>query len=158
MTNHTATASATAMTFKKVTAGFYATTDGRYAVMVDGYEYVTIAEREGTGTEAGITGGEWAAVYCPAGTIRESHNSGENIDWYATKREAVNACQAHARRQARRVETPAQAETRERIARFYKVTQTVVRDTGWMQVTATGPDGYGAQWDVAPTGEPMRAA
>lgn len=84
--------------FTKIEAGHYASTDGHYGVVSDGYGYIPKAEREGFGVCAGITGGEWAAVYDPAGNLRDAHNDGDNLDWFPTKREAVEYCNWHAAR------------------------------------------------------------
>ena len=73
----------------KVTAGWYATEDGTMAVINDGIGYVTIAEREGSGISAGITGGEWAPIIDPQGRLRQDNGVGQNMDWFSTKREAV---------------------------------------------------------------------
>lgn len=85
------------MKFTKIAAGHYATEDGTYAVVVDGYSYVSEAERNGSGIMAGITGGEWAAVHDPQGRLRTDHNAGHNIDWFPTKRQAVAACERDSR-------------------------------------------------------------
>lgn len=81
------------MKFTKVEAGWYATADGQWAVVIDGYGHVSNADRDGDGLLAGVTGNEWAAVHDPAGRLREDHNAGSNIDWFDTKREAVAACE-----------------------------------------------------------------
>jgi hypothetical protein len=91
------------MKFTKIAAGHYATADGTYAVIADGYGYVTEAERDGSGIHAGITGGEWAFVRDGQGRLRSDHNVGENIDWFPTKREAVAAAIADAQGAAQRV-------------------------------------------------------
>lgn len=73
-----------APTLTKVTRGWYASADGTWAVVVDGYT-PSAALRD----EEFITGGEWAVVHDPEGRLREDHNAGENLDWFPTKREAV---------------------------------------------------------------------
>lgn len=88
----------TTMKFRKVEAGCYATDDGRYAVVVDGYEKgkhvgATDDWKSGSGYE-GFIGGEWAAVYDARGGA--ANGEGENLDWFATKREAVACCERHA--------------------------------------------------------------
>lgn len=74
--------------FHRIAAGHYATDDGKWAVVSDGYSPSQSIGADNTGYE-GFTGGEWAAVYDPQGRLRESHNAGENLDWFPTKREAV---------------------------------------------------------------------
>lgn len=74
------------MKFTKIEAGHYATEDGRYAVVSDGYSPGYI--RDEYGDVMGV-GGEWAAVYDPHGGLRTDHNAGENLNWFPTKREAV---------------------------------------------------------------------
>lgn len=79
----------------KVARGWYATQDGRYAAVADGYE-----PRQHVGAHGdyeGFIAGEWAAVYDPAGRLRTEHNAGENLDWYPTKRQAVECLERHAR-------------------------------------------------------------
>lgn len=78
------------MKFTKVDRGWYATADGHYAVVVDGYKpgAMTFVGTDGTLVEFG-QGGEWAAVHDPAGELRKFHNAGENLNWFATKREAI---------------------------------------------------------------------
>ena len=83
------------MKFTKISAGWYATPDGRYAVVIDGLPYVTIAEREGQGINAGITGGEWSANFDSSGRLREDNNVGIKIGWSDTKRDAIDFCQSH---------------------------------------------------------------
>jgi hypothetical protein len=83
--------------FTKVARGWYATEDGRYAVVADGYEgSLSVGadvnysrHSKAGGGYGGFQGGEWALVYDPAGGLRESHNAGTNVDWFPTKREAV---------------------------------------------------------------------
>lgn len=96
-----------ALTFKKIKRGCYATEDGTYATVVDGYERGQHVGAEGDWKHGsgydGFVGGEWAAVYDPNG--RADHNGGENLNWFATKREAVAECQAHfARKQRERIQ------------------------------------------------------
>ncbi len=75
--------------FTKVERGWYATADGKYAVVVDGYEPSQSVGADRSGYE-GFQGGEWALVHDPRGNLREDHN-GTNLDWFSTKREAVAA-------------------------------------------------------------------
>jgi hypothetical protein len=84
--------------FYKVEKGCYATDDGRWAVVNDGYGYVSQAERDGDGLLAGVTGNQWAAVFDPRGRLREDSGLGENLDWFDTKREAIAYCRDSARR------------------------------------------------------------
>ena len=81
--------------FTKVEAGWYATEDGTYAVVSDGYEKgahigSTGDWKNGSGYE-GFIGGEWALVSDPKGRLRTNPELGENLDWFSTKREAVAA-------------------------------------------------------------------
>ena len=85
--------------FTKVRAGWYATEDGKWAVVSDGYEKSNSVGAEsgmtvhGAWSYEGFVGGEWALVFDPRGNLREDSASGgsENLDWYPTKREAVEA-------------------------------------------------------------------
>lgn len=77
------------MKFTKVRAGWWATEDGTAAVIVDGFGFVSQADRDGGGVLAGVTGSEWSAVIDPSGGLRKDNNSGETLDWFPTKREAV---------------------------------------------------------------------
>ena len=86
------------MKFTKVTRGWYATEDGKWAVIVDGYERVSQADRDGDGMLAGITGREWALARDPEGRLRESHNAGENVDWFPTMRAAKHYARGMAAR------------------------------------------------------------
>lgn len=80
--------------FTKVAAGHYATEDGRYAAVRDGYT--------GRGDQDfGDFGNEWGAVFSARGELREDHNAGENLDWLDTKREAIAACEEHAAQAAK---------------------------------------------------------
>lgn len=76
------------MKFKRIQAGWYATEDGRFALVNDGHGFVSQAERDGDGLMAGVTGDEWAAVFSPGGGLTTDHNAGENLEWFDTKREA----------------------------------------------------------------------
>jgi hypothetical protein len=81
-----------ALKFTKVAAGHYATADGRFAVVVDGYTpSAELLELES------ITGGEWAACFDGGGNLRVNHQAGATLDWYATKRAAIAACEDAAR-------------------------------------------------------------
>ncbi len=65
------------------------------AVVVDGYTpghlIDPLARANGaTHQEASDGyGGEWAAVVDPRGRLRDDHNAGENLDWFPTKKAAV---------------------------------------------------------------------
>ena len=85
------------MKFTKVCAGWYATEDGRYAVVIDGY--TPSAELL---AEESITGGEWVAVFDGLCRLREDNNAGENLDWFTTKRQAVVHCEWDAKDQDRK--------------------------------------------------------
>lgn len=84
------------LNFNRIERGWQATPDGRYAVVQDGYSPSKSAGAEGD--YEGFTGGEWAAVYDPRGRLRTEHNSGENLDWFSTAREAKEYCRRHAAR------------------------------------------------------------
>jgi hypothetical protein len=84
---------ATTLKFTKIRAGWYATEDGRYAVIVDGYGYVPVADRDYNGSASD----GWSAVIDPQGRLREDHQAGETLDWFDTKRDAVAYCASHAR-------------------------------------------------------------
>jgi hypothetical protein len=84
------------MKFNRIRAGWYATPDGKYAVIVDGLPYISVEEYSGSGIHAGCVGGEWIAVHDPEGGLRESQSAGENIDVEDTKRQAIEACKHHA--------------------------------------------------------------
>lgn len=79
----------TELKFKKVQRGLYVSTDGRYAVAHDGYEAIASVGAEASTGYEGFQGGEWAAVL---------NRTDENLDWFKTKREAVEYCQRHAAR------------------------------------------------------------
>ena len=81
------------MKFTKVRAGWYATPDGQWAAINDGLGYVSVAERDGSGVMAGITGDQWAAVFDGNGCLRDDEHAGETLDWFDTKREAVAHCE-----------------------------------------------------------------
>lgn len=87
----------TTLKFTKVAAGHYATADGTYFVAVDAY-----MRGHATDDEIG-PGGQWAAVYDHRGEGRVDHNSGETIEWFSTKREAIAECIEHASRPAKPV-------------------------------------------------------
>jgi hypothetical protein len=70
-------------TFTKVAAGHYATADGRWAAVSDGYAKGQYA------IDHEAVGGEWAACFDPNGGLRDSHQAGENLEWFPTKREAI---------------------------------------------------------------------
>lgn len=76
------------MKFTKVRAGHYATTDGHYAVVIDGYTpSAELLELES------ITGGQWAACFDGGGSLRINHQAGETLEWFSTKREAIAYCE-----------------------------------------------------------------
>ena len=86
------------LTFTKVRAGWYATEDGTYAVMHDGYDTKVVDERgdpEGSNYYEGYRGNEWAFVYDAHGRLRED-GYGDNMDWFDTMREAKEAANRHA--------------------------------------------------------------
>ena len=89
------------MKFTKIAAGHYATADGTYFVSVDGYK-----RGHATDEEVG-PGGQWAACFDSRGEGRKDHNSGETIEWFPTKREAIAACIDHAARPVRTEESHA---------------------------------------------------
>lgn len=74
------------MIFTKVERGWYATDDGQYAVVIDGYDRHGSVESQ---DQDGIRGNEWALVHDSRGRLRIDHNAGENIDWFDTKGKAV---------------------------------------------------------------------
>jgi hypothetical protein len=77
------------LNWKRVERGKQVSDDGRYAVESDGYEPGQhIGAEHSTGYE-GFTGGEWAAVVVA---------TNENLDWFATIREAKACCERHAAR------------------------------------------------------------
>ena len=73
------------MTFTKIERGWYATADGRYAVIS---ENALSADENSTDF---VTATEWALCSDPNGDLRHSRHAGENVDWFDTKREAVEA-------------------------------------------------------------------
>jgi hypothetical protein len=78
---------AVTLTWKRDGRGRQVSTDGRYAVEVDGYE-----RSQSVGADAhyeGFIGGEWAAIWVA---------TEDNLDWFATMREAKAACQRDADR------------------------------------------------------------
>lgn len=70
--------------FTKVQAGWYATEDGRYAVVSEGMNYVNA-----DGRSDGADNDGWSASFDPNGQLRTDHNAGENLDWFDTKKEAI---------------------------------------------------------------------
>lgn len=81
------------MEFTKVRRGWYATEDGTFAVVSDGYpKSLSVDAEPNTGYE-GFAGGEWALVFDARGRLRDDHDLGDNLDWFATKREAVAAAE-----------------------------------------------------------------
>ena len=83
------------MKFTKIAAGHYANADGTYFVAVDSY-------KRGHATDEWVgPGGQWAAVYDRNAEGRIDHNSGETIEWFATKREAIAACIEFSQREAK---------------------------------------------------------
>jgi len=81
------------MKMTKVSRGWYATEDGRYAAIADGYEKSLSCGAEGD--YDGFPGGEWAAIYSPGGGLREESQIGDNLDWFPTKREAVECAERY---------------------------------------------------------------
>jgi hypothetical protein len=80
---------AVTLTWKRDGRGRQVSTDGRYAVEVDGYE-----RSQSVGADAhyeGFIGGEWAAIWVA---------TEENLDWFATMREAKAECERDAARRA----------------------------------------------------------
>ena len=65
--------------FAKVRAGWYATADGRWAVLSDG-------DSDG-----------WVACFDRHGGLRVSHQNGENLGWFSTRDEAMAQCDHLAR-------------------------------------------------------------
>ena len=64
----------TTMKFTKIEAGWYATEDGRYAVIVDGYKPSKSIDSIPGGYE-GFKGGEWASVFDGQGRMRNDHQA-----------------------------------------------------------------------------------
>lgn len=75
------------MKFTKVERGWYATEDGTYAVMSDGYEFLTAADAAQSAHYEGVTH-EWAALHDPQGRLREDTDKVDALDWFPTKRQA----------------------------------------------------------------------
>jgi hypothetical protein len=70
----------------KVQAGWYASEDGCWAVVSEGQGYADAQDRAyGDGNDG------WALVYDRAGGLRKNHNDGENLGWFDTKRDALDA-------------------------------------------------------------------
>lgn len=82
---------------KKVTSGYYVSPDGKYAAMSDGMPSIPLKDLEGSGVAAGITGSEWATVHDPNGELFEDSGAGDNLDWFDTKKEAVDYAVKHAK-------------------------------------------------------------
>lgn len=85
----------TQLTWTRAGRGKQVSTDGRYAVIHDGYETGQHVGAVGDwrngapGSYEGFVGGEWAAVFDPDGRD-------DNLDWFSTMREAKAECQRHA--------------------------------------------------------------
>jgi hypothetical protein len=79
----------TKMTWKRDGRGRQVSTDGRYAVQVDGWKPTSQADQD----NMGVVGGEWAAV--------DMSRPNDNMDWFPTMRDAKDACQRDADRKAR---------------------------------------------------------
>jgi len=90
--------------FTKVGRGWYATENGVWAVVADGYPAIKSVDAEPNTGYEGFQGGEWALVYDAQGRLREDAGVGENLDWFPTKREAIAA---HEGNWGRRRITPA---------------------------------------------------
>ncbi len=73
------------MKFQKVEAGWYATEDGRFAVVIECGGYSNTHDREDNGE--GNDG--WALCFSPGGELLKDHQSGETLEWFNTKREAI---------------------------------------------------------------------
>lgn len=88
------------MKFSKVEAGWYATEDGKFAVVVEcgGYSNTYDREVNGEGNDG------WALCYSPGGALREDHHAGETLNWFDTKREAVEASDEYGGRAVREYE------------------------------------------------------
>lgn len=75
----------------KVEAGWYATEDGKLAVVAEGHGYINADGRaEGYGNDG------WAVCYDPQGTLRDEHNAGETVAWVDTLREGKERVAAEA--------------------------------------------------------------
>lgn len=70
------------MMFTKVSTGRYATMDGKYAVQHD---------------PAGERGRKWESVHDANGWLRTDTDAGVAVDRYASKSDAIAACEQHAR-------------------------------------------------------------
>lgn len=84
----------------KVRAGWYASADGRWAVVSDGYPDSGSVAADRSGYD-GFQGGEWAVVFDGEGRLRDDHNVGDNLDWLPTKREAVERLNYERRQEER---------------------------------------------------------
>jgi len=84
--------------FQKIGPGWYATADGVWAVVSDGYPAIKSVDASPNEGYEGFQGGEWATVYDARGRLRDDANEGENLDWFPTKREAVALAQREAAR------------------------------------------------------------
>lgn len=71
------------MKLTRVSAGWYATPDGRFAVIGDDPDSgVTKDEADGAGVEAGMsTQREWQVVEDAQGRLREDHHAGTTLAW-----------------------------------------------------------------------------
>lgn len=87
------------MKFNRIAAGHYATPDGCYAAVSDGWGFTN----QDFTNETGVHGQEWAAIYSPDGGLREDHQIGETLEWFDTKFEAVEACKRHAEKETQNV-------------------------------------------------------
>jgi hypothetical protein len=75
----------TELRFTKVERGWYATDDGRWMVVSDGYD--PSQSIGASGDYEGYAGGEWALVQ---GGDREDHQTGVTLDWFPTMRQAID--------------------------------------------------------------------
>lgn len=94
--------------FSKVEAGWYATENGEWAVIIEvgGGSYVNKYSQDVDGE----ANDGWALVADKGGALRTDHHAGETLDWYPTKRAAVAEGQKRiAQLEAKRVELAAQA-------------------------------------------------
>jgi hypothetical protein len=69
----------------KVASGWYATEDGRWAVVGDQADVTSQRESGGTGVSTGLpTSTEWAVTHSPEGLLREDANRGNVVAWVET--------------------------------------------------------------------------
>ena len=85
------------MKFTRISSGYYATPDGTYAVVKDVTGYVSAEETDRTGE----ANDGWCLAHDPQGRLREDQNAGDNVDWFDTKRDAVNAARSEMERKGK---------------------------------------------------------